>query len=216
MGHGLIGYLYPRTCCHCNVFVADSVLFCAACAASIQPLARHTIMVGPMAVPVFSLSSYTPPLKSLVLRKSRSCDTSFMYLAQLLYERTSLQDTQFDIVVPVPLHWTRRVRRGFNQAHVMAKTLGGLLHVPVINILRRSKKTFYQKSLALGRRPDNVRHAFSVRWEYADVLYELLENKSVLVVDDLWTTGSTIKGVLQVLAMANPRHMAAAVACRVI
>ena len=102
-----------------------------------------------------------------------------------------------EIIVPVPVHPSRKRIRGFNQAEVLAEIIGDELGIPVCpDVLRRSKKTAPQKELNPVERLRNL--------EQACVPGKLPEKKNgkietVLVVDDIYTTGSTLEACTRVL-----------------
>jgi ComF family protein len=102
--------------------------------------------------------------------------------------------TAYDAIVPVPLHRERLMQREFNQAAVLAKGLAGHLNVPVQErLLVRVRSTRPQVELSGSERRQNVRQAFAVTHAAA------LENKQVLVVDDVFTTGATLGEVARTL-----------------
>lgn len=100
------------------------------------------------------------------------------------------------IVVPVPLHFTRLVRRRFNQSALLASRLAALAHKPFIaDLLVRNRRTPSQRGLSLRARQRNVADAFSVRDRYLDVL----ENQNIVLVDDVFTTGATVEACAKTL-----------------
>lgn len=93
-----------------------------------------------------------------------------------------------DLVVPVPLHWTRKIKRGYNQADVIAKEVARCLGVRLdTKALKRTRRTGSQVRLTDQERERNVSGAFKVRRteSFAGV-------RHVLLVDDVFTTGATI------------------------
>lgn len=106
---------------------------------------------------------------------------------------TLLEEWGIDLIVPVPLHRKRRLQRGYNQAEVLAKELGRLTGIPVdCSAVIRKRDTQPQKVLDNKERRKNLYQGFSLRKEW-DV------PKRILVVDDIYTTGSTIEGVSRAL-----------------
>lgn len=100
---------------------------------------------------------------------------------------------EIDLIIPVPLHWRRRMTRGYNQSEVIAKYLGEYTGIPVDRkAVRRNVYTEPQKQLDNKERRRNLRHAFEVkrRWE---------SPRRILLIDDIYTTGSTIDAISQVL-----------------
>ena len=94
------------------------------------------------------------------------------------------RDVRFDLVVPMPMHWLRRWRRGFNQAELLACEIGRRWACPCGGC-RKSKGTSPQAGLTAARRRDNVASAFRVPNARA------VEGRRILLVDDVLTTGAT-------------------------
>jgi len=107
-------------------------------------------------------------------------------LASMLATCYTINQMKADIIVPVPLHKSRLKDRGYNQSVILAKELARLLHLPVEDkTLIRFRKTQSQMSLNAKDRQKNVTNAFSCRTD-------LLTAKSVLLIDDVCTTGATL------------------------
>ena len=119
--------------------------------------------------------------------------------------------TQTDVLVPVPLHFRRQFSRGYNQAEVLARRIGSRRNshvIPVVHALRRTRNTESQINLhSQETRWHNVRGAFTLRPRSA----RKLRGKHVIVVDDVMTTGSTLRAVAQVLKKAEPASLSAIV-----
>ena len=101
-----------------------------------------------------------------------------------------------DLVVPVPLHWTRRFQRGYNQAEVIAREVARALGVPCRDILRRNRRTGTQTRLSVEGKERNVRGAFSLKAGAAGCLGAEgtagAPPRHLLLVDDTFTTGATL------------------------
>ena len=108
------------------------------------------------------------------------------------YGRT-IRRMQADALVPVPVHATRKKTRGFNQAEILARVIGKKLGIPVMpEMLVRNKKTLPQKDLSAAERLKNLSGAFAAG--------EIPEGiRSVILVDDIYTTGSTLYHMVQLL-----------------
>lgn len=105
--------------------------------------------------------------------------------------------TRMDMIVPVPLHIQRETERGYNQALILAQVLGSTLNLPVLPVAERIRETSTQSQLPYGERAANVRGAFAVTRP------DLVRGRHVLLVDDVWTTGSTLSAVTLALKRAG-------------
>lgn len=101
------------------------------------------------------------------------------------------------VLVPVPLHWLRKIQRGFNQTELLCRRLSPKLGIPVCNALKRCRRTAHQARLDARGRLKNLRQAFQVT-EMAAV-----SGKSVLLVDDVFTTGATLTACAEALYAAG-------------
>jgi ComF family protein len=122
-----------------------------------------------------------------------------------------------DAAVPVPLHWLRRHRRGFNQAALLARELG----VPVWDVLRRRRRTRPQIELPADARHVNVDGAFRIgAWPlfrgFRSIGARPLSGAVLVLVDDVSTTGATLDACARVLLAAGAAEVRALTAARVV
>ena len=117
-------------------------------------------------------------------------------LGQLLKDAVP-GDEQFDAIVPVPLHWLRRWRRGFNQSEVLARDLSRHIGVRVLSALRRTRSTQVQAGLSNTARRQNVSQAFRSRGGHS------VAGNRILLIDDVMTTGSTAAACARALKQAG-------------
>jgi len=179
---------------------AASLDGCAACRDA-PPRYDGAIRLGP----------YLEPLRSLILsyKYKRRVELGPL-IGRLLAERVAALPwaRQVDLVVPVPLHWRRRWWRGFNQAQGLAREivrgLGGRL---AARGLLRVRSTPHQTRLPASRRAANVRGAFAVRSRAPT-----LEGKTILLVDDVLTSGSTLAECARTLKKSGAAAVFVAVA----
>jgi ComF family protein len=114
-----------------------------------------------------------------------------------------------DLVVPVPMHWTRRITRGTNPADVLAEKVALKMRIPVASdLLLCRRKTSKQGMLLPDQRRRNVRDAYSVSAGYD------IRDACVLLIDDVMTTGATGNEVSRVLRRAGARQVSVAVVAR--
>jgi ComF family protein len=234
VGEGLL-HLFLPACCHvCGIPLSPPhSQLCDACrtAVLIDPspcCPRCAAMIGPFAAPadrctlcrndsfafesVIRLGPYQGRLQEVVLRcKHRSNEG----LAELVGEWWAASAKQrfdglaMDCVVPVPLHWLRRWQRGYNQSGSLAFGLAARLHLPLEKWwLKRIRNTASQKALSATARKENVRGAFQVRSTAQ------LRGRSILLVDDVMTTGATAHEAARVLRAAGARRVVVAALAR--
>ncbi len=125
-------------------------------------------------------------------------------LGQLLVEylKTSNKNINFDFIVPVPLAKKRLVWRGFNQAEILAKTVGDFLGLPVATkLIFRKKYTRPQVGLAAKDRRLNVSGIFDLKQN------QHILDKNILLIDDVVTTGSTLGECAKVLKKAGAKRI---------
>jgi ComF family protein len=115
-----------------------------------------------------------------------------------------------DCVVPVPLHPWRRVRRGFNQAADLARQLDR----PLVHALFRWRATPAQTGLTAAARRQNVRGAFAITPLRSGEAYAAIEDRIVVLVDDVRTTGATLSECARVLKAAGAREVRALTVAR--
>jgi ComF family protein len=162
----------------------------------------------------FAAGLYASRLRELVLRMKQSeGDPLSLAVGQLIWRQCGerLRSADADVVVPIPLHWRRRLARRTNSAAVLAEVLAGRLRVPLATgLLRRRRHTRRQVELTPHQRWDNVRNAFSVRGGYH------LNKARVLLVDDILTTGATCSDAARALRKAGAIRVTVAVAARAV
>lgn len=173
-----------------------------------EPVPRYTPYVWAVALFFYrSKTGYRKITQSLKYHGKLSAGRFFSrMLAERLKESPYLGET--DAVVPVPLHWTRRWSRGYNQAEVIARELVrcGIGGTMVPDLLRRNRRTRTQTKLSVGQKADNVKGAFSVRRKTAERLVAGCGPGplNVLLVDDVFTTGATLFACWKALKEWNP------------
>ncbi|GAB6100032.1 hypothetical protein JCM16358_19110 [Halanaerocella petrolearia] len=116
-------------------------------------------------------------------------------LGQLLaiYARRFYDLKQFDLITYIPVHQERMEERGFNQAYLLARELGSRINLSLQSLLVRQKNTIKQSKLSRKERLDNIKNKFTI--EQSD----LVRNKNILIVDDIFTTGATVNAASRIL-----------------
>ncbi len=194
---GNIHFLDGPVCDSCGVpfeFETFEDQKCAACIAS-PPDYAHA-----RAVFVYDDAS-----KPLVLSLKHGDRTDFApTLAAWLHRSGKHMLTRADILVPVPLHWRRRVSRRFNQSAELVRILSRITSLPAgMTVLERMKPGPSQGTLSRRARNRNVAGVFRTR----DGTGDLIADKHVILIDDVLTTGATANACARALSRGGARQV---------
>ena len=191
--------LFPPRCAACD---APGTWLCPPCITQIQFL--HTLWEPAREPPrLLGLRSVAPlsgPLRKAVNAfKYKGLRVLATTLGELLCEGWKTAPQPVDVIVPVPLHASRLRERGYNQSALLVRELGLRAELPVDEqTLERITATRPQVGLNAKERAENVRDAFSCR-------DDRLRDLRVLLVDDVLTTGATIRACAHALGQGNVR-----------
>lgn len=211
--------LFPSRCCLC-LWPCDGALpLCAACRAD-MPVNR--LCCQRCALPLNNASAavcgnclHHPPAFDKVIApwlygeylayivhrwKFQGERRLTRLLAHLWFQQVG-SPGHIDALAPVPLHWTRQWRRGFNQSHLLALALQAESPQLQVNagLLQRRKRTAAQSGMNARQRAHNLRQAFTAS--------KACDNLAIAVVDDVLTTGATANEIAKVLKKAGARHV---------
>lgn len=222
LGALVLDQLYPPTCLHCEAPVATPDALCARCFTQLRPITAplcprlgipFDVSLGPDALSAEAIAD-PPPFdrsRSAVLYNAvaRKLVSRLKYgdrpeLAQFCARLMAPAGREFweskPVLLPVPLHGWRQFTRRYNQSAELARALAGLTGIPLDPLLvRRKKNTRRQVGLTADARARNVAGAFEAR---ADILVRL-KGRGVVIIDDVITTGSTVKAVTRALQKAG-------------
>jgi len=136
--------------------------------------------------------------KLIKMMKYQSAANIAPFLGKMLYQH--LQIPQADLITYVPLHKKKLRIRGFNQCQLVAQELANLTKIEQKNILERTKNSQAQASVKKqSERIQRMENVFKIRKKYEN----FVKNKKVILLDDIFTTGSTINAAAKVLKNAG-------------
>ena len=216
----LSALMYPPVCLVCGLAGRDGLDCCSGCEAELPALTaacRRCGLATPSPVsrcgrclsrlPHFDTTfpgfAWEGEIERLVHRfKFRHDLASGRVLAALLARRLTLSGApRPDLMVPVPLHYRRRLMRGYNQSELLCRDLSlHLAGLPWLAALRRRRPTHAQSGLPAARRRGNVRSAFALRWLPPGA-------RHIALVDDVMTTGATLDECARVLKRAGVQRV---------
>jgi ComF family protein len=207
----LLTLLFPPYCLYCHSFSKQTVHLCKKCLEAIRPVVSGALKISTKKeVKVFSIGAYADPLRALIRSKHRKSRVAAHTLGQLLWSEIKNVHLDFDVLVPIPLHWSRYAWRWYNQAEVIGSVISSKSNKPLSHTLKRSVRTSFQSGLSRIARERNVENVFQV----VDTL--AVKDKHVVLVDDVMTSGATIKSAIKVLQKHRPKKITVVVAARVV
>jgi len=233
LGRGVISLLFPADCKICQhplepsnrSFICkncwDKVKWLRApyCSKCSRPLPSSSTLQGisPLLCPecrrsnshfkkVFAPTLYEGVMKKAIHLLKYNKKTGILWSAEEIiknyFSYVDFPFSRFDLIVPIPLHRRKLRERGFNQAKLIARVIAKHFQIRLItNNLRRVKVTITQTALSKKERRKNIKGAFKVKDR------NKFQAKSVLLVDDVYTTGTTIKEAAKVLKKAKAKEI---------
>lgn len=238
--------LLPQTCVGCGAWIAGgtgavcatcgaelsavaALPYCGRCGRTLPTAAIHEDACARCRTEAFwnvrgvaRVGIYTPALRQIALDlKYRGHERSAEYLAGLLAEalRGRAWLAEVEALVPVPMHWFRRLQRPCDHAQLLAEALGRRLRLPVVRLVRRARHSPSQTGmLSKAARFENVKGCFATPWWWGWARWRpggtSVAGRTVCIVDNLITAGATVHEVSKVLRRAGARRIYAATVVR--
>lgn len=212
----LVDLFLPRRCVVCGAELTSSERdLCNVCLCRLVPVRWSSVTDNPLLRSLWDkydveaagsslyYHSYSEYHKLFIAIKYQGCPQLGTKLAVLTFPiwYSMGLGVGVDAVIPIPLSWRRRLSRGYNQAEWIAKGVSKVIHVPVCtDILVRKKNNSTQTHKGAHERWNNTYGIFAVKKRQID-----LNDKVVLLVDDIMTTGATLCDAIRALREAFPR-----------
>lgn len=229
-----LNLLLPPRCLNCGEYAGGSHQLCGSCWKSLEFITTpfcdrcgHPFIVDQSSM-ICGDCLHTPPLffrgrsafrydsliRELIL-KFKHGDATYLAKPLGIWLASSGKELllKSDVIIPVPLHRWRLFRRRYNQATLLARELSRYSHIPLLtNVLIRHKITESQHGKSRQVRQANVNNVFKI----APEKLALVKKKSVLLVDDVWTTGSTLNACIKTLKRAGAKDVSVLTLARVV
>ena len=196
----VLDVIFPPRCPVCRKAVKTHGQWCSTCLGEVWAprsliLAYHNLAFLDTC---YTLCNYSKGVQSIIRSmKFRHLRRYGCYLSWLLSIAPSRQLETFDIIIPVPLSSERLAARGYNQTEVIFRPWANQQGFQWCDILIRTQKTMPQWELTLKQRKSNIKGAFTVTH------LEQIQGKEILLVDDIFTTGTTMDECARVLKKAG-------------
>lgn len=231
VGRTLAGLFLPGCCCLCSDEVAEyrnPKVLCPSCErerAEAQKCTRCSAVLSHenslasedcpachhLKLPfeeVTSVGNYEGLLREAVLSAKSNRGTAAAWdLGQLLASELESQPTIQPWIVPVPMHWMRRIRRGTDTASIMAKSFAHKTGWPYRKLVTCQRRLAKQSELPITARKKNVRNAFAVQGLVSP-------DRPIVLVDDIMTTGATLVELARILRKAGVSEIRVAIVAR--
>lgn len=205
----LLRLIFPDFCIHCGTpLVGDEKHLCTHCLIEIPWARQASASENPTEL---RLTGRIPCQAAATLMTFQKGNVAQSIVHHIKYYGFTSLGTQYgrllgqelkssgrfndiDYIVPVPLHWFKKLRRGYNQSELICEGMAKELGIPVVKRnLRRKKYTQTQTHKNRDERQRNIKDVFSIRNP------EQFQGKHILLVDDIITTGATTEGCYQTL-----------------
>ena len=197
------GCAYPLT----DTLAGRSVQFCGAC-----------LRDGPPFDHAVAATRYNDAIASIILRLKHSdrLDIAPLVSQWMINAWQASSPPIVDYILPVPLHWQRQLARRYNQSVELAKPLENRMNAKLWpNLIIRHQATQQMRQMTRRERQKNVANAFSLAPKVRKTSRELLHGRHVLLVDDVMTSGATLRAIAGTLRRANATKVSILVASRV-
>ena len=190
--HSKINFISEPYCNSCGANLDTIFSVCSKCIKEDKPPWQRAISI--MQMKGFS--------RDLVIKYKYYNDTSLIRpFSKFCSEKLEYADISPDIITYIPLHWMKYFKRGYNQSSLLTKFISKEVKIPFAPLLKRIKHTKSQTKLSTKQRRKNILGAFT------PINIKLLQDKKILLVDDVYTTGSTIRTATKILLTAGAKEV---------
>lgn len=214
----LLTFIYPKTCMSCNTLLNynTKIELCDNCAKDFNPYRGNRCITCDRPIDNtgecsicksekiyfekgYCVYPYAGAVRNTILNfKFKNMALYYTYLGSKMteYYFEYIMES-YDYITAVPIHKKKLKLRGYNQAELLAEYISEQINIPYCTILKRTVNTKPQNALSKKERVTNIKNAFSLI-DNIDI-----KNKSILIVDDIFTTGTTINECCKVLKKAG-------------
>lgn len=202
----IINYIFPNVCGICGKIDKNSL--CPSCRVKLKPILKAKIQKirGKNFLYLAYLFEYSGIIREkLISYKFRDHSYLDKTFSKIIIKNKKICRfiKKYDIIIPVPIHKKRFRQRGYNQSELIARKVSQALEIPMeTGILIKDKNNIAQSTLTKMERMQNAKNVYSVSNP------SKIKNKKILVIDDIYTTGSTAEECSKMLKQAGASEIA--------
>lgn len=193
----IISYVYPNSCGFCNKIISEEYT-CKNCQEKLKYMyesEKQLVSVNKYFDVLICAYKYKGIIRSKILQyKFKNKKYLYASLSERLIELLNMYSNEIDIIIPVPIHFIRSFNRGYNQSFLIARFIAKKMAKELKNnILKKIRNNKPQSLLTANKRKNNVCNAYKV------VRTDDIKGKTILLIDDIYTTGATVNECSKVL-----------------
>ncbi|MCM1298747.1 MAG: ComF family protein [Firmicutes bacterium] len=207
----LLDLFYPNRCGFCGENIPFEEYFCKHCGNRLSSAPKkHNVLYADEFYAVTAYDSCSRPIIHKMKNENNGYALSAVsyFIYAMLRDKALLND--IDVITYIPMSRKDLNHRGYNQTKLIAKELTGISEIRNVPLLKKIKETMEQKKLSAADRRKNLKNAFGYNPK------EDIRGKTVLIIDDVCTTGSTLSEAARILKKAGAERVIAAAFAKVV
>ncbi len=198
----LICFIYPHYCHYCEGRSSLESLYCPLCTRVLKeksPFSQQKFHQGNISS-ITTLFPFDPPIQHII--HNLKYDNLLKPAQELILLGTPPElSSSIDIIIPIPLHWLREIKRGYNQAMELSRSVAKVTGKPIKKAVKRIRYTTTQTQKNRAERKQNMDSVFRINPNIS------VKEQRILLVDDVYTTGATTKSCAQILLEAGAKEV---------
>ena len=203
----ILDFIYPTKCLICNeTIIKRENYICEKCKKElkIDDIMISIVMDDGSEIECFSPFEYSGKIKKSILRfKFKGYKNYSKFFAEVMAKGVTqkFSNIKFDCITYVPLRPERKRSRGYNQSECIASDISSIINVPCEELISKIKSNHIQHELDFSSRIENVKGVYAVKNERA------VKGKTILLCDDIITTGSTLRECAKTLLESGAKEV---------